>query len=81
MSATLKTLHVECEKDDKIIKTYIPCFSGTEKNRVYVKTQLAPILRKGNVVVCDNLNLHKNKIARQMIEAKASSEKCEAVFG
>jgi len=28
LSATLKTLHVECEKDDKKTKTYIPCFAS-----------------------------------------------------
>jgi len=32
----------------------------------YVKTQLAPTLRKGDVVMCDTLNVHKSKMAKQM---------------
>jgi transposase len=34
----------------------------------YVKTRLVPWLRKGDVVVMDNLNMHKMRVVREAIE-------------
>lgn len=38
----------------------------------YVKTQLAPTLEKGDVVICDNLNVHKNTGAAQAIAERGA---------
>ncbi len=38
----------------------------------WVETQLAPTLAKGDIVVCDNLSVHKNARARAAIEAKGA---------
>ncbi len=38
----------------------------------YVKTQLAPTLEKGDVVICDNLNVHKNTRAAQAIAERGA---------
>jgi transposase len=38
----------------------------------YIKTQLAPTLKKGDVVVLDNLPAHKNDKARQAIEERGA---------
>ena len=35
---------------------------------LYARTQLAPTLRKGDIVVCDNLSCHKTAGAREAIE-------------
>jgi transposase len=35
----------------------------------WVETQLAPTLRQGDIVICDNLAVHKNARARAAIEA------------
>ncbi|MEM9159951.1 MAG: IS630 family transposase [Verrucomicrobiota bacterium] len=35
----------------------------------YVKTQLAPVLRRGDIVVCDNLSSHKVSGVREAIES------------
>jgi transposase len=35
----------------------------------YVKRYLAPSLRRGDVVIMDNLNFHKMKVIREAIEA------------
>jgi transposase len=35
----------------------------------YVKRYLAPSLRRGDVVIMDNLNFHKMKVVRDAIEA------------
>lgn len=35
----------------------------------YVRDMLAPTLVPGDVVICDNLNVHKNRAAREAIEA------------
>jgi transposase len=39
---------------------------------VYVETQLAPTLKKGDVVVCDNLSSHKSQRAEQAIKQKGA---------
>jgi len=38
----------------------------------YVQEQLAPTLRPDDVVICDNLNVHKNKQAIEAIEARGA---------
>lgn len=38
----------------------------------WVETQLAPSLAEGDIVICDNLSVHKNKRARAAIEAKGA---------
>jgi len=38
----------------------------------YVKTQLTPTLEKGDVVICDNLNVHKNTRAAQAIAERGA---------
>lgn len=40
---------------------------------VWVRKFLVPILRKGDIVVLDNLSAHKSLEARQMIEAAGAS--------
>lgn len=39
---------------------------------VYVTQVLAPTLRRGDVVLLDNLNVHKSETARQAIEARGA---------
>jgi len=38
--------------------------------KVYVQQVLAPMLRPGQIVVLDNLQVHKNQAVREMIEAR-----------
>jgi len=38
----------------------------------YVQTQLVPTLKPDDVVICDNLNVHKNSRAIEAIEAKGA---------
>jgi len=38
----------------------------------YVQEQLAPTLRPDDVVICDNLNVHKNSRAIEAIEARGA---------
>jgi transposase len=38
----------------------------------WVETQLAPTLREGDIVVCDNLSVHKTARARAAIEARGA---------
>ena len=40
---------------------------------VYVRDVLAPTLAPGDVVICDNLNVHKNHAAREAIEARGAT--------
>ena len=42
----------------------------------YVETFLAPTLRKGQIVIMDNLKAHKGERVREMIEARG----CEVIF-
>lgn len=44
--------------------------------QVYVKEVLAPTLRPGQIVVLDNLQVHKNQVVREMIKAQG----CELLF-
>jgi transposase len=44
--------------------------------KVYVQRVLAPRLRPGQIVVLDNLQVHKNQAVREMIEARG----CELLF-
>ena len=39
---------------------------------IWVETQLAPTLRKGDVVILDNLSSHKSQAAEQVIRAKGA---------
>jgi len=39
---------------------------------VYVETQLAPTLRRGDVVILDNLSVHKSATAAQTLHAKGA---------
>ena len=39
----------------------------------WVETQLAPTLCKGDIVICDNLSVHKNAGARAAIEAAGAA--------
>ena len=43
---------------------------------VYVQHVLAPTLRPGQIVVLDNLQVHKNLAVREMIEARG----CQLLF-
>ncbi|WP_405048118.1 transposase [Flexibacterium corallicola] len=38
----------------------------------WVKQALVPTLKAGDIVICDNLNVHKNAEARNAIEAKGA---------
>ena len=38
----------------------------------YVETQLAPVLRPGDVVILDNLSSHKSERAAQAIQARGA---------
>jgi transposase len=38
----------------------------------YVETQLAPTLRRGDIVIADNLSSHKSTAARRAIEARGA---------
>ena len=40
---------------------------------IYVRDVLAPTLSQGDVVICDNLNVHKNAAAREAIEARGAT--------
>ena len=40
--------------------------------RAWVEQSLAPTLEAGNIVICDNLNVHKNVGARAAIEARGA---------
>ena len=44
--------------------------------KVYVREVLAPTLRPGQIVVLDNLQVHKNPAVREMIEAQG----CQLLF-
>ena len=44
--------------------------------KVYVQQVLAPMLRPGQIVVLDNLRVHKSQAVREMIEAQG----CELLF-
>lgn len=50
-----------------------PCvFDGPingECFRAYVEQQLVPVLRQGDIVVCDNLGSHKSAVLRRIIKA------------
>jgi len=37
--------------------------------RAYVEQQLVPVLRQGDIVVCDNLGSHKSAVLRRIIKA------------
>lgn len=43
---------------------------------VYIEKILLPLLKPGDVVVMDNLNVHKSEIAKRLIEEKG----CEYIF-
>ncbi len=43
-----------------------------EAFQTYVRTQLAPTLRPGDVVIWDNLNVHKNSKAAEAIKARGA---------
>lgn len=38
----------------------------------WVEQALAPTLKAGDIVICDNLNVHKNAVARQAIKAQGA---------
>lgn len=40
--------------------------------RAWVEQALAPTLEQGDIVICDNLNVHKNADARAAIEARGA---------
>ena len=42
---------------------------GSRDFRRFVEKKLVPVLRPGHVVCMDNLNAHKNKTVRELIEA------------
>jgi len=39
----------------------------------WVEQSLAPTLKPGDIVICDNLNVHKNASARRAIEARGAA--------
>ena len=48
------------------------CIDGAmngESFKTYLKTQLIPVLRQGDIVIADNLSVHKVAGVREMIEA------------
>lgn len=46
---------------------------GSREFRRFVERNLVPVLRPGHVVCMDNLNAHKNKRVRQLIEATGAT--------
>jgi transposase len=44
--------------------------------RTFIRTALVPTLRRGQIVICDNLQVHKNQRIRRLIEAAG----CELRF-
>ncbi len=40
--------------------------------REYIRQVLAPTLRQGDVVICDNLGAHRDQAARQLIEDRGA---------
>jgi transposase len=44
--------------------------------RAFIRTALVPTLRRGQIVICDNLQVHKNQRIRRLIEAAG----CELRF-
>lgn len=46
---------------------------GTRQLRRFVETRLVPVLSSGDIVCWDNLNAHKNKRIRELIEAVGAS--------
>lgn len=46
---------------------------GSREFRRFVEQRLVPVLRPGQIVCMDNLNAHKNKRVRELIEAAGAS--------
>jgi hypothetical protein len=51
------------------------CWRGVsyESFETWVRTRLAPRLRRGDIVLLDNLNAHKSPTVRQLIEARGAT--------
>jgi len=45
---------------------------------VWVEQALVPTLGKGDIVICDNLNVHKNATANAVREDQSTHEKCRS---
>ncbi len=43
-----------------------------EAFETYIRTQLAPTLNPGDIVICDNLNVHKNNAAAQALAERGA---------
>jgi len=50
----------------------IPGAMDSDAFNIYVETQLAPTLARGDVVILDNLNVHKSAKARAAVRAKGA---------
>jgi transposase len=50
--------------------------ANTEVFELYIERMLAPSLQPGQVVIMDNLSIHKGKKVRQLIEARG----CQLLF-
>lgn len=46
---------------------------GSREFRRYIEKTLVPVLRPGHIVLLDNLNAHKNKQVRELIEGAGAS--------
>lgn len=44
--------------------------SDTESFGLYLKEILCPALRRGQIVILDNLSVHKSRLVRELIEAR-----------
>lgn len=47
-------------------------YRGNRQRDIYVQTQLAPTLSPQDVVICDNLNVHKSPCAAQAITKRGA---------
>ncbi len=60
-------------RSDRIVAPMlIPGAMDGDAFEVWVEKALAPTLGKGDIVICDNLNVHKNNAARTAIEARGA---------
>ena len=63
------TFIAELRNDRIVAPLLIPGPIDGDAFVVWVERALAPTLSKGDIVICDNLNVHKNARARAAIEA------------
>lgn len=57
-------------------ETYSLVFEGALDSRMYVayiEKVLSPVLKPGDIVIMDNLNVHKSEVAKRFVQAKQCS--------